>query len=129
MLKKLNKRAVFLFLALIMQLCTVPMTAMAAPDTDIPGKMPGHENSLAKLVYEEPDGYYIATTPHAVEITGDGQAIKTSMTNEKGSVPEIPQTGDESSFSLWIGLGAIALGALVAMVIIRIKHKTKDDET
>lgn len=40
--------------------------------------------------------------------------------------PEKPQTGDNSNLGFWIGLGAVALGGLVSVVIIKLKKK--DDE-
>ena len=43
-------------------------------------------------------------------------------------IPEIPQTGDNSNLGFWIGLGAIALGGLVATVIIGMKRKKDDDD-
>lgn len=43
--------------------------------------------------------------------------------------PDIPQTGDNSNLGFWIGLGAVALGGLVAVIIIRVKsRKDEDDE-
>ena len=42
--------------------------------------------------------------------------------------PEKPQTGDNSNIGFWIGLGAVALGGLVSVVIIKIKKKDGDDE-
>lgn len=42
--------------------------------------------------------------------------------------PEKPQTGDNSNIGFWIGLGAVALGGLVSVVIIKIKKKAEDDE-
>ena len=96
------------------------------------------ENGIAKFTlrygkytYEEfdaPDGYLLDTTPHAFEITEDGQIIKAAMTNEKVPVPEVPQTGDDSNMGFWIGLGAVALGGLVAIAVIGIKNKKEDDE-
>lgn len=41
---------------------------------------------------------------------------------------EKPQTGDNSNIGFWIGLGAVALGGLVSVVIIKIKKKDEDDE-
>lgn len=73
------------------------------------------------------EGYMANTKDYPFEITEDGQIIKASVTNEKIPVPDIPQTGDNSNLGFWIGLGAIALGGLVAIVIIGIKRK-KDDE-
>lgn len=43
--------------------------------------------------------------------------------------PDNPQTGDNSSLGFWIGLGAVALGGIIAVVIIRVKsRKDEDDE-
>ena len=82
-----------------------------------------------KYTYEEfdaPEGYIIDTTPHEFEITEDGQIVKAEMTNEKESTPDTPQTGDSSMTGFFIGLGALALGGLVACVILFLKKK-KDD--
>ena len=82
-----------------------------------------------KYTYEEfdaPDGYQIDTTPHSFEIREDGEIVKAEMTNEKIPTVDVPQTGDSSMTGFWIGLGAIALGGLVALFIIR--KKNKDDE-
>lgn len=42
--------------------------------------------------------------------------------------PEKPQTGDNSNLGFWISLGAVALGGLVSVVIIKLKKKDEDDE-
>ena len=42
--------------------------------------------------------------------------------------PEKPQTGDNSNIGFWIGLGAVALGGLVSVVIIKLKKKDEDDD-
>lgn len=43
--------------------------------------------------------------------------------------PPVPQTGDNSNLGFWIGLGAVALGGIIAVVIIRVKsRKDEDDE-
>lgn len=42
--------------------------------------------------------------------------------------PEKPQTGDNSNLGFWIGLGAVALGGLISVVIIKLKKKDEDDE-
>ena len=42
--------------------------------------------------------------------------------------PGKPQTGDNSNIGFWIGLGAVALGGLVSVVIIKLKKKDEDDE-
>ena len=49
------------------------------------------------------------------------------MMNEKIPTPEIPQTGDSSNLTLWLGLGGIALGALAACGILYFKRK-KDEK-
>lgn len=94
------------------------------------------ENGVAKFrlragkyTYEEfdaPEGYIIDTTPHEFEITEDGQIVKAEMTNEKETPPETPQTGDSSMSGFFIGLGALALGGIVACLILFLKKK-KDD--
>ncbi len=42
--------------------------------------------------------------------------------------PEKPQTGDNSNFGFWIGLGAVALGGLVSVIIVKFRKKDEDDE-
>ena len=42
--------------------------------------------------------------------------------------PEKPQTGDNSNIGFWIGLGTVALGGLVSVVIIKLKKKDEDDD-
>lgn len=96
------------------------------------------ENGIAKFklragkyTYEEfdaPEGYIIDTTPHEFEITEDGQIVKAEMTNEKATPPDTPQTGDYDISSLFIGLGAIALGGIVACVILFLKKKKENGD-
>lgn len=96
------------------------------------------ENGIAKFklrygkyTYEEfdaPDGYIIDTTPYSFEITEDGQIIKAEMTNEKQPTPVTPQTGDTSNTGFFVGLGAIALGGLVAFVVMKLRKKDEDDD-
>ena len=74
------------------------------------------------------DGYYANTEEYPFEIKEDGQIIKAAMTNEKIPVPDSPQTGDNSNLGFWIGLAAIALGGLVATVIIGFKRKKEDED-
>ena len=83
-----------------------------------------------EYTYEEfsvGEGHLLDTTPHAFAVTEDGQIVKTEMTNERVPTPEIPQTGDSSSLTLWLGLGGIALGALAACGILYFKRK-KDEK-
>lgn len=42
--------------------------------------------------------------------------------------PDVPQTSDNSSLGVWLGLGAVALGGLVACLVLRIKRKKNDSE-
>ena len=64
------------------------------------------------------DGIEIAAH---TDITDENQTVKITP-----PTPDIPQTGDNSNMGFWIGLGAIALGGLIACVVIGIKRK-KDD--
>lgn len=96
------------------------------------------ENGVAKFIlgygkytYEEfdaPDGYIIDTTPYEFEIKENGQIIKAEMTNKKQPEPDKPQTGDSSNIGFFIGLGAFAVGGLVAFVIIRFRKKDEDED-
>lgn len=42
--------------------------------------------------------------------------------------PSTPKTGDERNYGFWIGLGSIAVGGIVAGVILKIKSKKDEDE-
>lgn len=42
--------------------------------------------------------------------------------------PEKPQTGDNSNLGFWIGLASVAVGGLIAFLIIKFKKKDEDDE-
>lgn len=96
------------------------------------------ENGIAKFrlrygkyTYEEfdaPDGYIIDTKPYSFEITEDGQIVKAEMTNEKQTTPVTPQTGDTSNTGFFFGLGAIALGGLVAFIVVKLRKKDEDDD-
>lgn len=67
------------------------------------------------------DGAELAA--HA-DIEDDGQTV--TFIPPK---PDNPQTGDNSNLGFWIGLGAVVLGGLVAVIIIRVKsRKDEDDE-
>lgn len=65
------------------------------------------------------DGVEIAAH---TDIEDDGQTVKLVP-----PTPDVPQTGDDSNLGFWIGLGAVALGGLVSLVIIQIKRKKDDD--
>lgn len=84
-----------------------------------------------KYTYQEfdpLDGYQPDETEYPFEIKEDGEIIKAEMTNERIPTPDIPQTGDDTNLGFFIGLGAIALGGLVASVIMYIKRKKDDDD-
>lgn len=67
------------------------------------------------------DGVEIAA--HA-DIEDGGQTVTLTP-----PAPPVPQTGDNSNLGFWIGLGAVALGGIIAVVIIRVKsRKDEDDE-
>lgn len=66
------------------------------------------------------DGVEIAAH---TDIEDDGQTVKLTP-----PAPDVPQTGDTSNLGFWIGLGAIALGGLVAFVIMFLKKKKDDDD-
>ena len=95
------------------------------------------ENGIARFTlgygeytYEEfaaPEGYLLDTAPHAFSISEDGQIVKAEMTNERIPIPEIPQTGDGSNLTLWLGLGGIVLGGLAVCGILYFKRK-KDEK-
>ena len=57
------------------------------------------------------------------DIEDDGQTVKLTP-----PAPDVPQTGDESNLSFWIGLGAVALGGLAASGIIYFRRKKDDDD-
>lgn len=42
--------------------------------------------------------------------------------------PEKPQTGDNSNLGFYIGLGSVAVGGLIAFLIIKFKKKDEDEE-
>lgn len=42
--------------------------------------------------------------------------------------PEKPQTGDNSNLGFYIGLASVAVGCLIAFLIIKFKNKDEDDE-
>lgn len=65
----------------------------------------------------------VADNNQVIEIT----AINDRIPEITPPIPDIPQTGDDSNLGFWIGLAAIALGGLIAALIIGIKQK-KDDE-
>lgn len=67
------------------------------------------------------DGTEIAV--HA-DIEDEGQTVTIHPQPE----PEKPQTGDNSNLGFYIGLGSVAVGGLIAFLIIKFKKKDEDDE-
>ena len=66
------------------------------------------------------DGTEIAA--HA-DLKDEGQTVKITP-----PTPDNPQTGDNSNLGFWIGLGAVALGGIIAVVIIRVKSRNDEDD-
>lgn len=66
------------------------------------------------------DGVEIAA--HA-DIKDEGQTITITVPE-----PETPYTGDDRKYGVWIGLGAIALGAAVSAIVLKLKLKRQEDE-
>ena len=66
------------------------------------------------------DGTELAA--HA-DIEDEGQTVTITV-----PVPETPDTGDNRNYGVWIGLAAIAFGAAVSAVIIRIRIKKQEDD-
>ena len=86
---------------------------------------------IGKYTYEEfdaPDGYILDTKPHKFEIKKDGEIVKAKATNKKQPKPHTPQTGADDNFGFYIGLGAIALGGLIAFCIVKFRKKDEDDD-
>ena len=59
-----------------------------------------------------------------VDIEDEGQTVTIHPQPE----PEKPQTGDNSNLGFYIGLGSVAVGGLIAFLIIKFKKKDEDDE-
>lgn len=66
------------------------------------------------------DGAEIAA--HA-DIEDEGQTVTITVPK-----PETPYTGDDRKYGVWIGLGAIALGAAVSVIVLKLKSKRQEDE-
>ena len=58
------------------------------------------------------------------DIEDEGQTVTIHPQPE----PEKPQTGDNSNRGFYIGLGSVAVGGLIAFLIIKFKKKDEDDE-
>ena len=57
------------------------------------------------------------------DLKDEGQTVKITP-----PTPDNPQTGDNSNLGFWIGLGAVALGGIIAVVIIRVKSRNDEDD-
>ena len=66
------------------------------------------------------DGVEIAF--HA-DIEDEGQTVTITIPE-----PETPYTGDDRNYGVWIGLGAIALGAAVSAIVLKLKSKRQEDD-
>lgn len=75
------------------------------------------------VVFESLYNNGVEIAAHA-DIEDKNQTVKVHPQPE----PEKPQTGDNSNLGFWIGLGAVALGGLVSVIIIKLKKKDEDDE-
>lgn len=60
------------------------------------------------------------------DINDKGQTVKINVPAPKK--PSTPKTGDDRNYGFWIGLGCIAVGGIVAGVILKIKSKKDEDE-
>lgn len=58
------------------------------------------------------------------DIEDEGQTVTIHPQPE----PEKPQTGDNSNLGFYIGLGSVAVGGLIAFLIIKFKKKDEDEE-
>lgn len=61
-------------------------------------------------------------TTHA-DIEDEGQTVTITV-----PVPETPDTGDNRNYGVWIGLAAIALGAAVSALVLKIKANKEEGE-
>ena len=66
------------------------------------------------------DGVEIAA--HA-DIEDEGQTVTVTIPE-----PETPYTGDDRNYGVWIGLGAIALGAAVSAIVLKVKSRRQESE-
>ena len=60
------------------------------------------------------------------DIDDEGQTVTINVPAPKK--PSTPKTGDDRNYSFWIGLGCIAVGGIVAGVILKIKSKKDEDK-
>ena len=84
------------------------------------------------LLHEEaaPEGFIRDENYYPFEIKADGEGVTVEneqgkgFTNQPVAPPvETPQTGDNSNLGFWIGLGATAIGALAALLLLYLRKK------
>lgn len=104
---------------------TAILTASSGADgvflfTDVP-----YGNWIIKEL-KPAEGFLPGVETYPVKVTEDGQFIEIFAVNDR--IPETaPKTGDENRLGFWIGLGAAALGCLVAAAGIYLMRK-KDEK-
>ena len=76
----------------------------------------------------------IELTAHA-DIEDEDQTVTIRPVPAVPSVPvippvtvSVPKTGDDTSLSLWLSIGAVALGAVISFLIVRFRRKDEDDD-
>lgn len=57
------------------------------------------------------------------DIEDEGQTVTITVPE-----PETPYTGDDRNYGVWIGLGAVALGAAVSAIVLKLKSKRQEDD-
>ena len=57
------------------------------------------------------------------DLKDEGQTVKITP-----PTPDNPQTGDNSNLGFWIGLGAVALGGVIACAVMYFKRKKDEDD-
>ncbi len=60
------------------------------------------------------------------DIDDEGQTVKINV--PAPVKPSTPKTGDDRNYSVWIGLGAIAIGGAISAVILKVKSKKDEGE-
>ena len=85
---------------------------------DVSGLKTATEIVVFETLYR--DGTEIAA--HA-DLKDEGQTVKITP-----PTPDNPQTGDNSNLGFWIGLGAVALGGVIACAVMYFKRKKDEDD-
>ena len=74
-----------------------------------------------------------AVTAEASEVStinvdeSEGSAVAETTSAEENSVPDTLKESNNTNVGFWIGLGAVALGSLVALVFVIINKKNEDE--